>query len=65
MKITQLVAALQRIQEEHGDLTVAEEKPLAWMAVRYAEVAIVPQYRALRVHPTVVDGEKVVIIKAQ
>jgi hypothetical protein len=39
MKITDLVAALERIKAEHGDLTVAEELPIGFIAIRDVEVS--------------------------
>jgi len=65
MKITDLIASLERIKAEHGNLTVAEELPLAWMAIQHVEVKRVPKSGAYRYVPTVVDGEKVVTLKAQ
>ena len=62
MKITTLIAALERIRAEHGDLTVAEEKPLGFMAVQYVETHQVPPLRAVL---GVSDGETVVVVKAQ
>lgn len=37
MRVTHLIAALERIKAEHGDLTVAEEKPLGFMAIQHVE----------------------------
>lgn len=69
MKITDLIAALERIKAEHGNLTVAEELPIGFIAIRDVEVRQIPQHRAFRavrsVRTTVADGELVVIIKAQ
>ena len=62
VKITDLIAALARIRAEHGDLTVAEEKPLGFMAVQYVETQHVPPHRAVL---GVSDGEIVVVVKAQ
>ena len=69
MTITDLIAAVERIKAEHGNLTVAEELPIGFIAIRDVEVRQIPQYRAFRTVPsvrtTVADGELVVIIKAQ
>jgi hypothetical protein len=47
VKITDLIEALERIKAEHGDLTVAEEKPLGFYAIRYVETQRVPRNRAV------------------
>ena len=62
MRITDLIDALERIKAEHGDLTVAEEKPLGFMAVQYVEPQQVPPHRAVL---GVSDGEIVVLIRGQ
>jgi hypothetical protein len=62
VKITDLIAALERIRAEHGDLTVAEEKPLGFMAVQYVETQQVPPHRSVM---GVADGEMVVLMRAQ
>jgi hypothetical protein len=45
LRITTLITALERIKAEHGNLTVAEEKPLGFMAVQHLETQQVPQHR--------------------
>jgi hypothetical protein len=62
MKISALIATLQRLQKEHGDLTVAEETPLGFLAIRYVETAQVAKHRAVL---GVADGETVVLIRGQ
>jgi len=62
VRINDLIAALERIRAEHGDLTVAEEKPLGFMAVQYVETQQVPPHRAVL---GVSDGQVVVVVKAQ
>ena len=62
LKITDLIAALERIKAEYGDLTVAEEKPLGFFAIQYVETTQVPKHRSVL---GVTDGERVVLIRAQ
>jgi len=69
MKITDLIGALERIKAEHGNLNVAEELPIGYLAIQNVEVKQIPQYRAFRAVPSpltsLADGELVVIVKAQ
>ena len=60
MKISNLIARLEAIKAEHGDLTCAEEAPLGFFAIRYVETAPVPRSRAVL---GVVEGETVVLIR--
>ena len=47
MKISQLIQTLSDMQNEHGDLTCAEELPLGFMAIRDVETKVVPKHRAV------------------
>jgi hypothetical protein len=47
VKISNLIARLEAIKAEHGDLTCAEEAPLGFFAIRYVETAPVPRSRAV------------------
>ncbi len=63
MKIGEVIAALERIRTEHGDLNCAEEQPLGFVAIRYVETRVVPELRAVR-RGGITDGETVVLIRA-
>jgi len=69
MKITDLIAALERIKAEYGNLNVAEELPIGFLAIQNVGVTQIPQSRAFGAVPSpltaLADGELVVIIKAQ
>jgi hypothetical protein len=62
MRISQVIAALQAIKKDYGNLTCAEEAPLGFFEVRYVETKQVDQHRAVI---GVEEGELVVLIRGQ